>query len=230
MKKRSAFRAKARRALEKYFLSHSLPRVTLGLLLVLTAAAGFFASVVLLHYGITSMAIRYPIAAAIAYGVFLGLIRVWVEIERVRFNPKPEEIEGMAGAGNPETPSIYRKSSSRSSWLDWVDVPNVFELEDGCLPVLVIGALIALVVLLFMAIANAPAFMAEVFLDAFIVSVLYRRLRVAAKEHWLGTAIRKTWLHVLLTIVLLFIIGLCLDWVAPGARSIGPALERFWRG
>jgi len=231
MNRRPALRAKARHALERYFRSHSLPRVTLGLLLVLTAAAGFFASVVLLHYGVDSMAVRYPIAAAMAYGVFLGLIRLWVEIERARFNPKPGEIERLAGEGNPGTPrATYPGSSNRGSWLDWLDVSNAFDLDDGCLPALMIGAIVALAVLVFTAIANAPAFMAEVFLDAFIVSVLYRRLRIAAKEHWLGTAIRKTWLHVVLTIVLLCVVGGCLDWVAPGARSIGPALRHFWRG
>jgi hypothetical protein len=57
--------------------------------------------------------------------------------------------------------------------------------------------------------------------------VLYRRLRIAAEEHWLGTAIRKTWISALIIAVLLAIAGMCLESLAPGARSIGPAIHRI---
>jgi hypothetical protein len=230
-KMRSTLRATARAALEAYFQAHSLPRFTLGLLLILTGAAGFLASVLLLKHGVDRMAFRYPLAACFAYGVFLGLIRIWVEIERARFDPRPGEVEGMLESRNAESKSkTYHQTSGGSSWLDYLDIPNVFDLDAGCLPVLIAGAVIALGALLFMALANAPAFMAEVFLDAFIVSVLYRRLRIAAQEHWLGTAIRKTWLHVFLAIALLCLLGWGLDSLAPGSHSIGPALRRLWRG
>ena len=226
-----AWRAKARVALEAYFRRHSFPRFTLGLLLILTGAAGFLTSVLLLKYGMEQMAVRYPIAAGIAYAVFLGLIRLWVEIERSRFNPQPDEIEKAVLEQKPERKSdVYRGPPDDRSWWDWLDVPNVFDLDDGCLPLLVIGAVIGLIALVFIALSNAPAFMAEVFLDAFIVSVLYRRLRIAAQEHWLGTAIRKTWLHALLMIGLLCLIGWGLDLLAPGSHSIGPALQQLWRG
>jgi hypothetical protein len=230
-KLRAAWRAKVRAALEAYFQNHSLPQFTLGLLLVLTGAAGFLASVLLLKYGVGHMAIRYPLAAACAYAVFLALIRLWVEIERTRFNPRPGEFEGgFSSAQAKAKRQIYRQSSGRRSWFDWVDFPDVFDFDGGCLPVLILGAIVALVALLFTALASAPAFMAEVFLDAFIVSVLYRRLRIAAKEHWLGTAIRKTWLHVLAAMVLLSVIGWGLEVLAPGSHSIGPALRQWWRG
>lgn len=231
MKLHPAWRAKARAALEGYFRKHSLPRFALGVLLILTGAAGFLTSVVLLHYGVGAMAIRYPVAACVAYAVFLALIRIWVEIERSRFDPKPGEIENILQSEKPAAQSdIYRHPSDNRSWLDWLDIPTGFDLDDGCLPVLILGAIIAVAVLIVMALANAPAFIAEVFLDAFIVSVLYRRLRIAAQEHWLGTAIRRTWLHVVLVIAILWLIGWSLDSAAPNARSIGPALDRLWRG
>jgi hypothetical protein len=177
------------------------------------------------------MAIRYPVSAAVAYIFFLGLIRVWVEIERARFNPRPGEIEDILRSRKADkTSNVHGAPRDRGSWLDWLDIPSLGDLDDGCLPVLIIGAVFALGVLVVMALAYAPAFMAEVFLDAFIVSVLYRRLRIAAREHWLGTAIRKTWLHVLCAITLLCLVGWGLDVLAPGARSVGPALERLWRG
>ena len=63
------------------------------------------------------------------------------------------------------------------------------------------------------------------FLDAFLVSVLYRRLKIAAREHWLGTAIRKTWLLVFIAAALLSVGGFALELLAPNTHSIGKAIH-----
>jgi hypothetical protein len=52
-------------------------------LVVLTGGIGFLTSYALLHAGLRSMALRYPIATLFAYAVFLGLIRLWVRQYRV---------------------------------------------------------------------------------------------------------------------------------------------------
>ena len=44
-----------------------------------------------------------------------------------------------------------------------------------------------------------PELLAEVFLDAVVVTILYRHLKTAAKEHWPGTAVKRTWISALLT-------------------------------
>jgi hypothetical protein len=89
---------------------------------------------------------------------------------------------------------------------------------------------VALTLLAFFAIASASALISEVFLDAFLVTILYRRLRTPAREHWLGTAVRKTLLPVLLAAALLSLAGWCLESMAPGTHSIGPALRRIFDG
>ncbi len=63
-------------------LRHGLPRLEMSILVALTGAAGFLSSYTLLQLGMNSMAVRYPIAVAIAYGVFLLLLRVWLYIQR----------------------------------------------------------------------------------------------------------------------------------------------------
>lgn len=63
-------------------LRHGLPRLEMSILVALTGAAGFLSSYVLLQLGMDSMAVRYPIAVVIAYGVFLLLLRVWLYIQR----------------------------------------------------------------------------------------------------------------------------------------------------
>jgi hypothetical protein len=81
----------------------------------------------------------------------------------------------------------------------WVDLPNGFDFDDGegCLLALLVGVVAGLFLLLFAAFAGAPVLLAEVFIDARLTGVLYRRLKIAAQEHWLGTAIRRTWGFVL---------------------------------
>ncbi|HSK75159.1 MAG TPA: hypothetical protein VLQ45_01770 [Thermoanaerobaculia bacterium] len=69
---------KVRKRLER----HSLPRLQMSLLLALTGGTGFLSSFVLLKLGVDSMALRYPVAVALAYGVFLLLLRIWLRLQR----------------------------------------------------------------------------------------------------------------------------------------------------
>ena len=93
----------------------------------------------------------------------------------------------------------------------------------GALVLILLAAIVVgLVAVLVFVVTSAPALLAEVFIDAFVLSVLYRRLRIAAKEHWLGTAIRKTILQACMFALLLSFAGWCLEFLAPGSHSIGP--------
>lgn len=49
-----------------------------------TGLAGFLASFGLLHAGMRSMAVRYPLAVLIAYVVYLALLRLWLARFRLR--------------------------------------------------------------------------------------------------------------------------------------------------
>jgi hypothetical protein len=77
------------------------------------------------------------------------------------------------------------------------------------------------------AVVGAPTLLAEVFLDVFIVTVLYRRLKKAVQANWLGTAIRGTWGLAFLTAGLLGVIGWALQAMALEAHSIGPAIREL---
>ena len=87
----------ARHALEQYFRKRSSPRLILALLLILTGLASLLVSMVLLRSGMNEMWVRYPSAVLAGYGVFLGLLKFWLEFEKSRFNPRVGEIEDAAG-------------------------------------------------------------------------------------------------------------------------------------
>lgn len=223
------WRVRARTALQDYFQRRSAPRLILSAILILTGSAGFGVSAGLLRFGLERMWIRYPIAVFAAYGVFLGLIRLWVEFEKSRFDPQTSEVQEALKQPEAKHSPSWSSGHSSESWFDWLDVPSVFDFDEGCLPVLLVGALIGVIGLLIFTAIAAPALAAEVFIDAFVVSVLYRQLRKAAQENWLSTAVKKTWIRALAVAILLSLIGWCLELAAPGSHSIGPAIEKLLR-
>jgi hypothetical protein len=71
----------------------------------------------------------------------------------------------------------------------------------------------------------APVLLAEVALDAAIISVLYRRLRRDEQGYWLTTVLRRTWVPAAVLVVFAFLTGFALQQAAPQARSIGGVIQ-----
>jgi len=222
-----AFRDRLRDALEGYFERKSLPRLVVTGILVATAVIGFGISYFLLQSGVTQMWIRYPIAVLAGYGVFLGLLRIWVEVEFNRFRVDDPDIQAALQDLSRRNQKKWIRENSDSSWLDWLDLPD-FGDGEGCLIFILIGAAIGLVAVGVMTVLGAPVLIAEVFLDLFVVSLLYRRLQHAGREHWLGTAVRRTWHLAVWAAVLLALIGYLLQFLAPGTTTLGPAVQAVW--
>ncbi len=219
------WRAKVRAALEAYFQRRSYPRSILTLLILLTGAVGFLLSYGMLRAGIDYMSIRYPIAVIASYGFLLGMIRLWVELERSRFVPDDADVQRALAGGETEE---LQASRARGSWTDLIDLPDVFDFDEGgCVMALVVAAVAGFLIAVIVTIAGAPLLLAEVFIDAFLVVVLARRFRIAEQEHWLSTAIRKTWVSAFAAAAALALGGLLLEAYAPGAKSIGPAIEQI---
>ena len=86
IKTRHITRRRERRieSLERRLLRHGHPRLHASLILLLTGLAGFLVSFVLLHAGVSSMWLRYPVAILVAYCVFLLLLRLWLRLSRPR--------------------------------------------------------------------------------------------------------------------------------------------------
>lgn len=227
MRTKDDWQPRAKAKLTSYFSRRSFPRVALSLVLSLTGIVGFLLSYGMLRLGIDRMSVRYPIAVLVSYAVLLGLVRLWVEIEKSRFAPEEADIEAPIDV----EPRAFPYSRSHGSWFDGLDLPvDLVDGDDGCVIMIAIAAVILALTALVVSVAAASALVEEVFLDAFIVSVLYRRLRLAQKEHWLGVALRRTWFAAILTAFVLAMIGLTLENAAPGARSIGKAIQQLRAG
>lgn len=211
--------------LRNYFEKRRWPRLSLGLIVLATAVAGLGLSQLLLWLGMTTMWQRYPLAVAGAYVIFLGLMRVWVEIEKSHFDTDDPEVRRLLAqpADDSEEPH------SSSGWLDWLDFPDLgdMDLTEGCVVGILIASITAIAVAIFTLIAGAPALLAEVAVDILIVSALYKRLKTARNEHWLGAAVSRTWIFALITAVCLAGLGYSLQQLAPDAHTVGEAIRQI---
>lgn len=62
----------------------------MALIVALTGAAGLLASFVLLRVGIDAMALRYPLALAAAYLVFLAMLWLWLRTQASDYGDVPD--------------------------------------------------------------------------------------------------------------------------------------------
>jgi hypothetical protein len=240
---RGAMLLRLRRAL----LRRGLPRLQMSLIVVATGLVGFGASVGLLAAGMVSMPLRYGLSVAIAYAVFLLLVRLWALYQRRSFIDDLPDIDipvpdipigggggeavtehvfgggdfGGGGAGRSWGIEMPRGSSGASP--DWV--PDA-DLDEGWVIVipllLALGTLTAAVYVIYI----APALLAEVLLDVLLLSGLYRGLRGLERRYWLRSALRRTWLAVSAVLVLSVAVGYGVQHVRPNADTIGDLFKR----
>lgn len=74
----------------------SFPRIQMSLIVGVTGAAGLLFSFLMLDAGVTSMALRYPLALLMAYGVFLVLLWFWLRTQAEDYVDIPE----LSGSGS----------------------------------------------------------------------------------------------------------------------------------
>jgi len=205
-----------------------------------TALAGFLASVLLLKAGVEQMWLRYPLAVLIAWGAFLGLVRVWAEVERSTMR-MDEELGRMDVQGDDpvaERESVWRGPPPESDSEQWkwlgrvVDILSHFLEFEGCLVAAAIVAVIAMAAGAAVAIGGmilqAEALLAEVLLDAVLITALYQRLRKKEIDWWTSGVLQETIKPVLLIVGCLIIAGILAHYYAPEARSVG-GIWQHWR-
>lgn len=242
---RDALVAEARAALER----HGWPRLQASLILLASGGAAFLASFALLAAGLHAMAARYALAAVAGYLAFLLLIRVWIAWQRggLDLTPDPGDLaadlpapgdgpsgslfgggrSGGGGGGSEfdpiQTPQTalaapIRSSAGRGGGLsigDW------FDADDGWWIALAVALALAALLAVFYVVYAAPLLLAEVALDAAVMSGIYRRLRRQDARHWASGVLRHTWMPALVIVASAAGLGFAAQAIAPEARSIG---------
>ena len=91
--------ARAVERLRAYLQRRGSPRVQMTVIVAATGAAGFLVSFALLHLGLRTMWLRYTLAIALAYGVFLLLVGAWLALQRRKLGVRAEASRG-GGVGD----------------------------------------------------------------------------------------------------------------------------------
>ena len=101
------------------------------------------------------------------------------------------------------------------------------DLDDALVIVAVLAAVAAAFAASIWVVISAPALFAEVLFDAALSAGLYHRLRRLDGRPWWESAIRRTWVPVLLTTVTFAAAGWVMQSFVPEAASIGAVWEHL---
>ena len=218
------------------FISKGYPRLVVLTCISLSGLAAFGASTALFRLGLDHMGVRYVAATAVGYAVFLLLIRAWIALNRSTERSNLDVLDLSGGnleVGGGDAGFSGGASGGGGASADWggPDLSGIDVVDaDEAWPV-VLAIAVAALVLLGAAIAAlyvvyyAPVLLAEIALDAALVTGIYRRLRKQDTGHWLGSAIRHTWKPALVIAACFFVVGVVVQWAMPTARTIGDVLR-----
>ena len=230
----------------------SFPRLQMALIVGLTGCFGLLSSFALLHAGIDSMALRYPLALGLAYLFFLALLWLWLRTKAEDYGDIPDLSGGGSGMPSPDCPGASPTFSSggggdfggggATASFDGIGPPSLpgveasplqklgdsagsgLDADELAIPLIVVGLVIGLALASFYVVYLAPSLLAELLFDGVLSFTLYRHLRGQDDSHWLHTAVRSTILPFGITAVFLAAVGWGMAIHAPGARSVGEVI------
>jgi hypothetical protein len=237
---RSALLARLRRRIE----SESWPRLQMMVIVALTGGVGLVASFALLHAGVDSMALRYPLALGFSYLVFLGLLWLWLHTRAEDYIDAPDVSSSLPADGSG-VPSFAGQGgdfggggasgsfddTSSNGFIDSDALPTVVreagsavDADELAIPLVALALFLGMALASFYIVYAAPVLFAELLLDGVLACSLYRHLKAADSPHWLATACRRTVLPFALTALFLGVTGFAMSVYAPDARSVGDVI------
>lgn len=237
-----------------HLLRHGWPRLQTALLLTGAGGVAFLVSVALLALGVDRMWLRYGVAAVAGYAAFLVLVRLWISWHRgagveldtgldvLLQSPRPADAEGAVtamfrggtsggGGGGASFGDVATTIAPRPALADagrvaadggsWFGV----DLDELGFVLLAVACAAAGVVAIGYVVYAAPILLAEVAVDAAVMSALYRRLRKEDARHWSRGIVRGTWAAALVVVLSAAGVGYLAQRAVPDARSIGGVLQ-----
>ena len=212
----------------------SQPRLQMMLIVALTGLGGFLASFSMLHLGVHSMALRYPLAVGAAYLVFLFLLWLWLRTTRDDWDSEIDDpgidvgrgrSGGSSGGNSGECGSPGSSGSGDSPGLGDV-AEAIGGADELALPFIALAVAAVLLFATGWIIYSAPLLFAELMVDGVLAASLYRRLKGLETRHWLETAFRRTAWPFAATALVFCLAGAFMHHLAPEARSIGGVVHR----
>jgi hypothetical protein len=202
-------------------------RFHVALILFAVVVVGMLANALLLRLGLRSLAVRYPLDVLLGYASFFVGVKLWLRYAEATLPPRlrHDVVRVEDGQMAPEQSNL----SAKTKWWEHLDisVPDVSD-GDGCLGV-VLAFLLGIVLLFVLGIgaymlAEAPALLGEVFVQAALAGALRRGAKRMEEPHWSGTVLRATWIPASLVLLLALLLGSVLQRHCPVAARLADAL------
>jgi hypothetical protein len=232
VKKARTVRQRTIERLRSRLLRHGSPRLQMSLIVGAAASMGFLSSVGLLWLGFHAMWLRYAVAACIGYGFFLGLVWLWLPARRRKLAQGPDlsdigdvldfgdsVVDVISSGPGRAASSLPAEATTAGGDVGALDLD--LGLDELIVVVAVVAAIVAGLVAAGYVVFSAPSFFAEVLADGAISYGLYRRFRGLERDHWINSAVSRTWLPFAIVVLFLALAGAAMQWYAPGADSIG---------
>lgn len=225
-------------------------RLHMTLILMATSLAGVGASKLLLHFGVGNVALRYPLTVALAYLVFLAMVKIWLFL--ISKAPARRVVDNIGDAFTPDIPLPDLSGSSSSLFsggggsFDGGGASDGFgdavggaaeavgdvvggADEGGFVLVVVLGLL---TVLLFSVLGGAayliweaPAILSEAAFDALLAASLVKSSRRMNEPDWLGSIFKATWKPFSLILTFSLLAGWAMHHYLPKAQKIADVIR-----
>jgi hypothetical protein len=217
----------------RYLEAAGRPRLVMLGVLAVTLAAGFLASVAMVHLGVNRMPIRYPLAVGVSYATFLGLLWGWLQRQSIAttLSDDPEGLLipgaaafGAAALGEKLLEEEKRKPKSTSHYHGGgnIDIGGIGD-SLGALVILVLIAGVCTLIVSVYLVATSPVLLAELLVDGVLLGAMSRAISPDGPPHWSRAVIRRTWLAALMTAIVFGLVGFGIERVVPGAHTLGEA-------
>jgi len=227
------------------------PRVHCMLIVTVSTAAAFLASVAMLLLHVNAMAVRYGAAALAGYATFLLLLHAWVRWKWSRFKPNADGSDLVDVAGNaidvpvdlplPRGGRVFSGGGGRSGgggasgvWGSPAQTAASvksggggggwsldFDGDDLFWVIVAVVAAFAGIVAIGYVVWIAPTLLAEAIVNGAIAGKVYHGMRKHEDDFWTSRIFRRTMLSGAVVVICAIVAGYAFNRIAPEARSIG---------
>jgi hypothetical protein len=229
-----------RREARQRLASRFLLRVHMAILVALTSGAAFLASRTLDAFGFDRMGLRYALVVALAYGVFLGLVRLWLTQLESALAPTLERRLETALAGHSERASTDRTMGAGGvgEALDAVEgageAVELFEIGAGAfeaeaafvaIGVALVAVVAAVIIAMGWTIWACPTLLADAAFEIVVAAALARLARPGRIAGWSRGLVRATWIPFVVVLAVSAIGGWGAQAYCPQASSMGQVVR-----
>jgi hypothetical protein len=204
----------------------------MALIVGAAASIGLLSSMGLLRLGLHAMWLRYVIAASAGYLSFLGLLWIWLPGQQgaSQGGPDPSDAADILDIGD-SVMDVARLGARQAASNPPAEAPppggdvGIPDVDLGFDELVVVVAAVAAIVAGLVAagyvVAIAPSFFAEILVDGALSYGLYRRVRGLKRQHWIKSAVSRTYVPFAVVVLFLAVAGAAMQWHTPSADSIG---------